>query len=74
MSTGNWRIKYSEITRAGRAVQAAGFPVRVIEFEIDGWVLRFVVGEPTVAEMEKVATTTTDNEWDEVFKENDGSH
>lgn len=71
MSTGNWRWKQSELTRAVRAVQAAGLPIRNAEVTNDG-TIRIFVGEPAKAAGERPATN---NPWDEVFTESDdGTH
>ncbi|WP_448041100.1 hypothetical protein [Bradyrhizobium liaoningense] len=72
MSTGRWNFKLSEITRATKAVQATGLPVRNVEVTADG-TIRVNIGEPEKAR-ERPAT---DNEWDTVFNENDsddGTH
>lgn len=66
MSSGRWNFKRSDIVRATKAVQATGLPVRNVEIGRDG-VIRVNIGEPEKAR-ERPAT---DNEWDEVFIEND---
>ena len=48
MSTGNWRIKPSEIIRVTKAVQSTGLPVRNVEVSGDG-TIRVHVGEPDMA-------------------------
>jgi hypothetical protein len=48
MSTGNWRVKPSEIIRVTKAVQSTGLPVRNVEVSGDG-TIRVHVGEPNMA-------------------------
>lgn len=69
MSTGNWRVKPSDIIRVTKAVQSCGLHVRNVEVTGDG-AIRVNVGEPDMAR----ERSAIDNEWDEVFSENDGTH
>jgi hypothetical protein len=48
MSTGNWRVKPSEIIRVTKAVQSTGLSVRNVEVSGDG-TIRVHVGEPDMA-------------------------
>ena len=65
MQRGRGRALFSknEVTRAARAAQAAGLPVRAIEIDKDGR-MRVVIGEPTAA-----APTAGGNPWDEVLND-----
>lgn len=63
MSTGHWRWKQSELTRAVRAVQAAGLPIRNAEIDANG-TIRVVVGEPDKTADERAESDQQSSEWD----------
>lgn len=64
MSTGRWNFKRTDIIRVTNAIEATGLRVRCVEIGRD--MIRFVIGEPEKAR----ESPATDNEWDEVFIEN----
>jgi len=64
MSSSQWRWKQCEVTRAAKAVQATGLPVRNVEIGRDG-TIRVNVGEPDKSG-DPLTTADTANEWDDV--------
>jgi hypothetical protein len=62
MSRGPLRFKQADVTRAVRAVAAAGVDVREVVVDTDG-AIRVIVGAPPTAPDRHA------NEWDSVFNE-----